>query len=150
MPDGIASIANKIREVEILGIPLGEAVLGGGSALIVAELTDAIVTPRLPNVPVAAVKGAEAFIMSRWGHRVFGAGGARIATMFLTYEAVRALIPIDDWVKQLIARITGGGGGNEIATATETHNPSSAGGNGHSTEDGMDALRMAVLQGGGQ
>lgn len=150
MADGIASIANKIRDVEVLGIPLGEAVLGGGSALIVSELTDAIITPRLPNVPVAALKAGEAFVVSRWGHRVVGAGGARIATLFLTYEAIRALIPLDDWIKQLIERITGsiGGGGGVETTSSSESSPSSTGGNGR--VDGMDAMRMAVLQGGGQ
>lgn len=147
MGDGVASLAKKISDVEVLGIPLGEAVLAGGSALIVSELTDAIVTPRLPTVPIAAIKAGEAFVVSRWGYRVLGTSGARLASIILTYDAFRALVPLDDWIKQLIEKITGGGG-TSAATTSGSGSSSSAGGNGH--VDGMDALRLAVSVGGGQ
>lgn len=106
--DGVAGIARKISEVEVAGIPLGEAALGGGSALVLAEVTDAMLLPRLLAVPVFAVKGAEAFVMSRYGHKVVGAGGARVATLFLAYDAVRSLIPMEDWIRNAIAKATGG------------------------------------------
>lgn len=146
MPNGIAGIAERIRDVQIAGIPLGEAALGGGSALLVSELTDGVLVPRIPQAPVALVKGAEAYVMSRWGHRVIGAGGARVATLFLTYDAVRSLIPLDDWVKRLVEMITGAVGGGTTSDAY-TSAAQGSGGNGHQT-DAMDELRTMVAAGG--
>ena len=149
--DAVVGIANKIREVKIVGIPIGEAVLGGGSALVLAELTDALVAPRLPTVNVAFIKAGETYAMHRWGHKAFGAGGARVATLFLGYDTVRTLIPLESWIKDVIAKITG-------AVVPETQTAATApapvvvaanpGGNGQA--DPMTLLRTSVLsQGGG-
>lgn len=143
MPDGIAGIAERIRQVEIAGIPLGEAALGGGSALLLSELTDGLVAPHLPQVPVAAIKGAEAFVMHRYGHKAIGAGGARVATLFLTYDAVRSLVPLEDWVKKLVETITGV---VQPAAASSSSQGGGSGGNGYQT-DAMDELRTMVAGG---
>lgn len=142
----LEGIAAKIQEAEVFGIPLGEAALGGGSALLVAEMTDVFLAPRMPTIPAALIKGGEAYAMSRWGHKVVGIGGARLGTLFLTWEAIRAAIPLEEWVKNAIgkAAAAAGGGGGGGSSGSE----SSPGGNGHHTTDAMDTLRAAVIAGG--
>lgn len=154
MPDGVVGIANKIREITIAGIPIGEAALGGGSALILSELTDGLLVPRVPTVPVVAIKAGETYAMHRWGHKAFGAGGARVATLFLGYDTLRTLIPIEKTIKDIIAKIPGVPGA-VAATSSNPGNPGPEaapppGGNGHQG-DAMAILNthIAAVQGGG-
>lgn len=149
--EGVVGIANRIREIDIAGIPIGEAALGGGSALVLAELTDGLLVPRIPTVPVVAIKAGETYAMHRWGHKALGAGGARVATLFLGYDTLRTLVPMEKAIKDVIAKITGAVG---AASSSNPGNPSpqpnpSPGGNGHG--DAMDFLRTSVMaaQGGG-
>lgn len=148
MSDGVAGIAKKISDIDIIGIPIGAAALGGGSALVLAELTDSILVPRIPTVPVLAIKGGEVYAMHRWGHKVLGAGGARIATYFLGYDFLRTLVPMETWIRDLIAKLPGG-----VAVASNNPGPqptTNPGGNGHQS-DAMAILNahIATSQGGG-
>lgn len=140
----LEGIAKKIEEVELVGVPFGEAVVGGGSALVLAELTSAFVAPRLPTIPTAAILAGEAYLMSRYGSKVVGAGGARLATLFIGWEAVRALVPLDNWVKGAIAKAAGAAQ-EESSGSDHSNNP---GGNGHHASDGMDLMRNAMLAAG--
>lgn len=150
MSDGVAGIAKQITDVEIAGIPIGAAALGGVSALVLAEVTDAILVHRIPTVPVLAIKGGEVYAMHRWGHKVFGAGGARIATYFLGYDFLRTLVPMETWIRNLVAKLPGG-------VAAANNNPGNpgpqdttdTGGNGHKQADAMTFLRQSVETGGG-
>ena len=146
--EGVSGIANKIRDIQILGIPFGEGVIGFGSALVISELTDGLITPKLPsNVPVVAIKVGEAYAMSRWGHKVIGGGGARMATVVLSYDALRTIVPIDDWIKNAIAKITGGIG--LTAGAGAGYTPPVSGGDGGGG-DAMSVLNMHIMAGGAQ
>ncbi|MBA7597131.1 hypothetical protein ES703_04126 [subsurface metagenome] len=89
--------------------------------------------------------------MHRWGHKVIGAGGARIATYFLGYDFLRTLVPMETWIRDLIAKLPGGVG----ATSNNPGNPDPEatpppGGNGHQG-DAMTFLRnsVAAATGGG-
>ena len=143
----LEGIAKKISEITILDMPIGDAALGGASALLVSELTDAFVVGRIPTVPVVAIKAAEAFVMSKYGHKLIGTQGARMGALFLTWEAIRALVPIDTWISNLISSVAGGGSSSgNPSSSSETEN---LGGNGHSATDGMTLIRTALAVGGG-
>ena len=143
----LEGIAKKISDITILDMPIGDAALGGATSLIVAELTDAFVVGRLPTVPVVAIKAAEAFVMSKYGHKLIGTQGARMGALFLTWEAIRALVPIDTWISNLISSVAGGSSSPNPSTSDyETEN---LGGNGHSATDGMSLMRDALTTGGG-
>jgi len=148
---GVTSIANKVRDIQILGIPFGEAVVGFGSALVVSELTDGLITPKLPtNVPAVAIKVGEAYAMSRWGHKIIGNGGARMATVVLGYDALRTVIPLDDWIRNAIAKITGMLPLTSTAPNYQTTTaPASSGGSGGGSQDAMSILNMALVASGG-
>lgn len=148
--DGVAGISKQITDVEIMGIPIGAAALGGASALVLAEVTDAILVHRIPTVPVLFIKGGEVYAMHRWGHKVFGAGGARIATYFLGYDFLRTLVPMETWIRDLIAKLPGG----VAAASNNPGNPgpeptTNPGGNGHSTDAMAMLSAHLTAQGGG-
>lgn len=155
MADGVVGIANRIRDIDIAGIPIGAAALGGGSALVLAELTDGILVPRIPTVPVVAIKAGETYAMHKWGGKVVGADGARIATLFLGYDTLRTLVPMEKWVKDVIAKITGAVGAQHPGPEkTPSPQPDQSeqhpGGNGHKQADAMTLLRTSIAdQGGG-
>lgn len=143
----LEGVAKRISEITILDMPIGDAALGGATSLIIAELTDALVIVRLPTVPVVAIKGAEAFLMSKYGHKLIGTQGARMGALFLTWEAIRALVPIDTWISNLISSIAGGSSSSSHSSSGyEIENP---GGNGHHASDGMSLMRDALTTGGG-
>lgn len=148
----LQGVANKIRDVQILGIPLGEATVGFGAGIFVSEVTDGLLAPKLPAaVPVVAIKFGEAYAMSRWGHKVIGSGGARMATVVLTYNAIRAVLPIDTYIRDFVQKLLGyipnaeGAGAGSFQT---NPNPGDGGGGGG---DAMSVLYgHLVAQGGGQ
>ncbi len=151
MADGVVGIAKRIQDIDIAGIPIGAAALGGGSALILSELTDGLLVPRIPTVPVVAIKAGETYAMHRWGHKAIGAGGARVATLFLGYDTLRTLIPIEKTIKDIIAKIPGIPGA--VAATSSNPGPEATpppGGNGHQG-DAMTFLRnsVAAATGGG-
>ena len=144
----LEGIAEQIKGIEIAGIPLGEAALGGGSALVVSELTDVFIIPRLgqTQIPGFVVKAGEALVMVKWGHKVIGADGARVAALFLGYEAVRSLIPMEAWIRNAIRRVAGATAPEGVASSSRSSS-SSPKGNGHQV-DAMDTLRQALTAGG--
>ena len=142
----LQGVANKIRDVQILGIPFGDGVVGFGAALVVAERTDGLITPRMPsNVPVVAIKVGEAYAMSRWGHKVIGSGGARVAAIVLGYDALRTVVPIDTWIKEATAKLFNNGVLTTTTAPGGTYTPPAAGG-----VDAMNNMRsMLVLASNG-
>jgi len=143
MASGVAGIADQIKSVQVLGIPIGEAVLGGGSALILAEVTDALIAPRLPTMNIGFVKAGETYVMHRWGHKVLGGPGARVATLFLGYDTIRTIVPLEAWIKDVIAKLTGGIAPVPTPDAA-AYSPAPT----NVTLDAMAALDAAVAGGG--
>ena len=135
-----------LLEVKIMGMPLGKAFVGGGAALLVSELVDGLVAPRIEDMlgktwGPALLKGGTAWAVKQWGPGLVGREAANIATIFLLWEAVRSIIPIDEWIKKMFAKK------EATSSSSESHNPeSSSGGNGHHT-DAMDTLRLQLAGG---
>lgn len=80
-----AKALSGIAKFEVMGIPLGNAIVGGGIAFLVDQLTERF----LPQVtgPTANLVGAFAIVY--FGKRILGTSTAQAAAMFLTYEALR-------------------------------------------------------------
>ena len=140
-----------ILEVEIMGMPLGKAFIGGGIALFVSELIDGMVVPRFEEMigktwAPALIKGFGAFAVKQWGAGLIGKEAADIACIFLTWEAVRSIIPIDEWLKKLFAPKEGAS--SESSSSSSHSSESSSGGNGHQPVDAMDMLRVQLSAGG--
>jgi len=132
-----AGILAPITEMEIFGMPLGQAAVGGGIALMATELIDAFITAPPTGVPMTRVlvKGVAGFAMIQFLGGALGADVARVAAMFLGFSLLRDLLPIDEWIRNIVKGMAGAGTTNN-PTTTET-NP--AGSNGHS-QDAMTVL----------
>jgi len=134
-----------LLEVQIMGMPLGKACVGGGVALRGSELGDGLVAPRIEDMlgktwGPAVLKGGTAWAVKQWGPGLVGKEAADIATLFLVWEAVRSLIPIDEWIKKLFAK-------KEESTSTSSQTSgATSGGNGHAS-DAMETLRLSLAGG---
>jgi hypothetical protein len=88
-------------------IPIGDALLGGASATLVSELISGFVGQGVMGALIKLVAGnmlAGAF------SGIMGRGATDSARLFITYDAVRDLVPIDVWVSQLLGGVTGQAG----------------------------------------
>jgi len=103
--EAISAVA-RIGEVSVLGIPIGEALLGGVTSIVVAELVDYAVTAtglkeKIPY-PTAVIGGVSAYACHRWMGRFIGQKGANLAACFLAWYAVNELVDIAGWIRGLI------------------------------------------------
>jgi len=141
-----------LAEVEIMGIPLGQAAIGGGVALLISELVDGIiggaVTDRLGETwGPALIKGGSAWAVKQWGAGVIGAKAADTAALFLAWEAIRSLVPIDEWIKDLFKKKEEEESESKGSSSPSHSSESSTGGNGHQP-DAMTTLRTSLATGG--
>ena len=136
-----------LTKIEIAGIPVGQALIGGSVALLVSELVDGIIGGAIKDKlgvtwGPAIIKGGSAWAAKRWLPGVIGAKAADTAALFLAWEAIRSLIPIDTWISGLFKK-------KEEATTSSSASHSSespSGGNGHQG-DAMDMLRLSLAGG---
>ena len=136
-----------LTKIEIAGIPVGQALVGGSVALLVSELVDGIIGGAVKDKlgatwGPAIVKGGSAWAVKSWLPGVIGAKAADTAALFLAWEAISSLIPIDTWISGLFKK-------KEEATTSSSASHSSespSGGNGHQG-DAMDMLRLSLAGG---
>ena len=96
-------------------IPVGDALLGGASATLVSELITGFVGSGVMGALVKLVAGnmlAGAF------SGVMGRGATDSARLFITYDAIRDLIPIDTWTSQIFSGVTNPVGASPGGTPT--------------------------------
>ena len=115
----VAPLAGLVKW-EIADIPVGAAIVGGGLAAITSELIDGLIAPRIKVAPVI-LKAGGAFALAKWGDKLVGEEAAKLGAMFFAYDAVRTIIPFDQWLKGLFkkARIGELGQGTEEEEETE-------------------------------
>jgi len=108
-----------IARAEVFGLPLGQAAIGGGIAVIVGEIVDMVMAKVMPaggTMASALTKGVAAWLavgpLSRWIGKDVGIAAA----ILLTYDAVRTLIPFDEWIRQRIPGHTPGEFGSRPMT----------------------------------
>ena len=93
-------------EMEVFGLPVGKALIGGASAVAVGELVDMLMARFMPNggTWVSALgKGAAAWLAtSRWVTNIIGKPAGTVAAVLLTYDAIRDIVPFDTWIRNAI------------------------------------------------
>lgn len=94
---GIGSSLDKVAGMEIMGIPLGSAALGGALAIIIDRIAIAKLDP--DHKYGSWVNLAAALVIKKWGNKLIGNKAADATAMILTYEAVA------DWVTQAIDKV---------------------------------------------
>ena len=97
---GLAGVATQIDRALPAGLPIGSAIIGGASAVIVSEVIDGFVQdPMTRNL----VKGGVAVVGFRTLKGFLGQASANIFVGLIVFSIAREILPIDDW----IARIRG-------------------------------------------
>lgn len=82
-----AGMLGGITKMEVMGIPIGAAAVGGATAFVV----DAVFDRFLPQLTGSVANLVAAWAIMQFGHRFLG-DAARYAAIFLAYEAVRGPI----------------------------------------------------------
>jgi len=133
-----------IMAIRIADIPLGEALVGGGLALIVSELVDAFFAPIKAKIEEkvgwgeAIVKLGTAYAVKRF--RIMGRAGD-IAVLFLAYDVVRSVVPLEEWIKGIFKR---GEGGEKKEESSSSSHSSYSSGNGNKSLSTIDKMRLAL------
>lgn len=100
-----------VAKMEVWDIPVGQALIGGFSAVFVSELIDGFMVNQSATTQ-GLVKLVGAGVTIKWGSRLLGKTGATAAALILAYDGIRQLLPLDEWASRLAGGIksrTGGG-----------------------------------------
>lgn len=123
-----AAISRTIAGFEVWDIPLGQALVGGFTAVFASELIDGFLIKQ-GDMLKGVVKLAGAGAAVKWGGRVLGSTGSKALAILLAYDGIRSIIPIDTWARKgattVTSRMPAGGLGGF------TSNIENRGGNGH-------------------
>lgn len=107
-----AGVVGGITQFEIWDIPVGQALVGGFTAVFASELIDGFLVKQGDMIKgVVKLVGAGAAI--KWGPRLLGSTGSKALAILLAYDGIRSLIPIDTWAKRGAGAVSGvipGGG----------------------------------------
>lgn len=101
-----------ITSFEVWDIPVGEALVGGFSAVFASELIDGFLMKQ-GDWMKGIVKLAGAGVAVKWGPRLLGSTGSKAMALLLAYDGIRSLVPIDTWARRGATTVTGmipGGG----------------------------------------
>lgn len=100
-----------LSKMKVWDVPLGEALVGGFSAVFASELIDGFMVNQSAQT-LGIVKLAGAGVMVKWGGRLLGSTGSKAAALILAYDGIRQLFPLDEMAGNLAGAIksrTGGG-----------------------------------------
>lgn len=104
-----------ISKMQVWDIPIGQALVGGFSAVFASELIDGFLAAQSSMIK-GVIKLAGAGVAVKWGGRLLGKTGAIALAIILAYDGMRQILPIDEWAGRLAGRIkplTGGGLGGK-------------------------------------
>ena len=95
-----------INRIEVWDIPVGQALVGGFTAVFASELVDGFMAKQ-GDMARGVVKLIGAGAAVKWGGRILGSTGSKALAILLAYDGVRTLIPIDRYARQGATAVTG-------------------------------------------
>lgn len=97
---------DKFSRFEVMNVPVGQAILGGFTAVMTTEIIDGFLITQTPLV-TGGVKLVAAAIAGGFGKQLLGKTGATAAALLIAFDGVRDILPIDTWAKSIAVRISG-------------------------------------------
>ncbi|MBN1370171.1 MAG: hypothetical protein JW954_08060 [Dehalococcoidaceae bacterium] len=91
-----------LARLEIFGVPVGSALGGGTVALLTSEILEAALPDNSSNITRGLLKLLAGGAMVQFMSGLVGKGLSRTAATFLAFDATRDLIPLDQWIRNLI------------------------------------------------
>ncbi len=101
-----AGVVSGLTGLEVWDIPVGQALVGGFTAVFASELIDGFLINQ-GDMLKGVVKLAGAGAAIKWGGRLLGSTGSKALAILLAYDGVRSLIPIDTWARRGATTVTG-------------------------------------------
>ena len=99
-------VLSGVTGTKVFGLPIGQALIGGASAVAVGELVDMLAGRFMPAGATwmsAISKAVAAWLASsKWVTNVIGKPAGTAAAILLTYDAIRDIIPFDTWITDAI------------------------------------------------
>lgn len=99
--------------LEIFGVPVGEALVGGTTAVLAAEVIDGFTGGQDPLMRGVIKLVAAKPIMDILS-RFIGSSGAQAAALFLAYDAATNILPIDDLINRVLGFLTPNGNAGQL------------------------------------
>lgn len=101
-----------VTAMKVWDIPVGEALIGGFTAVFASELIDGFLVKQ-GDMLKGVVKLVGAGVAVKWGGRLLGSTGSKAMAILLAYDGIRSIIPIDTWARRGAGAVTGAlpGGG---------------------------------------
>ena len=104
-----------VGKIQFAGVHVGDAVLGGSVALLIAEVISGFMPANIGGgkfnsavlVKIIAALGAVKF-----GPRFIGKDASQAAGLILAFDAARQLIPIDTTIQRITGAVRGATGGD--------------------------------------
>ena len=128
-----AAVARNITSFEVWDIPVGQALVGGFTAVFASELIDGFLIKQ-GDMLKGVVKLAGAGAAVKWGGRVLGSTGSKALAILLAYDGIRSIIPIDTWARRGATTVTGMIPGGGLGGFQPDVHEAPAPGNGHKAD----------------
>lgn len=112
-------ILDGLADIKVLDIPIGSVAAGMGIAAVVTEIVNGLFArASIDNETWAKYGGAvvdlgSAYAVNRWGKKRLGKNVTDTTVLLLTFHALQQLLPIDQWIRDLLpfSHSTGFGAG---------------------------------------
>ncbi len=88
---------DSITNMKVFDIPVGQAAVGGLTAMIISALADMAMKPVRQQLGTrmgdTALKAAAAYAVNRWGKDLLGKDATKAAVIILAWEAFESFVP---------------------------------------------------------
>lgn len=102
---GTKGMFNSITNMEVWGIPVGQAAAGGFIAVLATELVDGFMSTKSVQMR-GAVKLIAAGAIVKFGGKYIGSTAGKAVALLMAFDALRDLTPIDSWASSLATKVT--------------------------------------------
>lgn len=104
-------------------IPIGESLLGGTSATLISEVIDGVMPHNLSQgIAGSIIRLVSGIFLLNVAKPLIGQGSADIGKAFITYDSMRGIIPLDQWIRGLTGTFSAGQPPVPTGAYSMTHN----------------------------
>ena len=82
-------------------IPIGESLLGGSASILVSEVIDGVVPSNLGGGLGPVIRLVAGIFIMNMAKPILGQGSTDIGKAFITFDAVRDILPVDNFISGL-------------------------------------------------
>jgi len=93
-------------KMEIMGLPLGQIVIGSFGGIFVSELVDGFMAAQ-GDMAKGVVKLVMAGVVGKWGTRIMSKEASLAIALVLGVFGISQIVPIDKWAAKLASTIRG-------------------------------------------